>query len=275
MGVPIANGVEPSDEGCIRVDQTDSVATITISRPGKHNALSLAMWRQFHDAAIRVASAPSIRVVVIRGEGQDAFSSGADISEFGEVRQNAATAESYSDTIEQAELTLIRSRKPILALLHGICAGGACGIALACTLRFADERFRFSIPAARLGVVYHQTAVDRLVQQVGPSTAMDILMTGRFLAADEAHACGLVDAVYPADVVEERVYEYAGQIAASAPMSVEGAWAGVQAALHPHDAALRKEVARLQSAAHESADYREGIRAFLEKRPPVFGRLEG
>lgn len=275
MADPITSGGAPPDDGRIRVNQTDAVATITISRPSKHNALSLEMWRQFHDATIKVSSDDSIRVVVVRGEGRQAFSSGADISEFGEVRQNAATAESYSDTIERAERALIESRKPILALLHGICAGGASGIALACTLRFADERFQFSIPAARLGVVYHQTAVDRLVQQVGPSTAMDILVSGRFLAVDEARACGLVDAVYPTDVVEERVYEYANRVATSAPMSVEGAWAGVQAALHPHDSALREEVARLQSAAHESADYREGIQAFLEKRRPVFGTPQG
>lgn len=266
---PIEPG--PESSGRIRLVRDGLVATIVISRPGKHNALSLDMWGQLHEAADEVANDDRARVVVVRGEGTEAFSAGADISEFGEVRQDAETAERYSDTIERAEVTLIRSRKPVLAMLHGICAGGGCGIALACTLRFADEAFRFSIPAARLGVVYHQTAVDRLVQHVGPSVAMDILISGRFVGVEEAQQRGLVDVVYPTADLEQQVYDYAQMVAKRAPTSVEGAWVGVQSALQPHDGALRDEVLRLQAAAHESADYREGVQAFLEKRSPVFG----
>jgi enoyl-CoA hydratase/carnithine racemase len=262
-------------DGRIRVDQDGPIATITISRPEKHNALSLGMWRELHDAAVAVSTDDSVRVVVMRGEGTEAFSAGADISEFAEVRQDAEKANSYSQTIESTELTLVSSRKPTIAMLHGICAGGGCGIALACTLRFADHGFRFAIPAARLGVVYHQTAVDRLVQHVGPSVAMDILMSGRFIGVEEARSRGLVDAVHPAGELEEQVYRYARQVARRARVSVEGAWAGVQAALNPHDTGLRDEVVRLQVAAHDSEDYREGVRAFLEKRQPVFGPRNG
>jgi enoyl-CoA hydratase/carnithine racemase len=265
----------PARDGRVSLTRDGMIATITISRPDKHNALNVEMWRQLREVASEASRDDAVRAVVVRGEGTEAFSAGADISEFAEVRQDAATAERYSETIEAAELALIAARKPVLAMLHGICAGGGCGIALACTLRFADDAFRFAIPAARLGVVYHQTAVDRLVQHVGPSTAMDILMSGRFINGEQGLARGLVDAIYPSTELEQRVYGYAELIAKRAPTSVEGAWVGVQAALNPHDSDLRQEVARLQAAAHESADYKEGVKAFLEKRDPVFGSAAG
>jgi enoyl-CoA hydratase/carnithine racemase len=262
---------EPNETGKVTLDRAGVLATITIHRPGKHNALNLEMWRQLHDAAMGASDDEDIRVVIVRGAGRVAFSAGADISEFTEVRHDASNAREYSDTIERAERALINSRKPTIAMLHGICAGGGCGIALACTLRFADDAFRFAIPASRLGVVYHQTAVDRLVQQVGPSTAMDILISGRYILAEEAYSRRLVDALHPAADLEDRVYDYASQVAKSSRYSVEGAWVGVQAALDPHNAELRREIVRVQADAHDSTDYREGVQAFLDRRQPLFG----
>lgn len=261
-----------AESGSVSLVRDGAIGTISIQRPSKYNALSLEMWRQLHEAAAEASGDDCIRVVVVRGDGRAAFSAGADISEFTDVRGDAANARDYSDTIERAERALINTRKPTIAMLHGICAGGACGIALACALRFADHAFRFAIPASRLGVVYHQTAVDRLVQHVGPSTALDILMSGRYVAADEAYARGLVDALHPTDQLESQVYTYAEMVATAAPHSVEGAWVGVHAALDPHNTELRREIVRLQADAHDSLDYREGVQAFLEKRAPVFGQ---
>jgi enoyl-CoA hydratase/carnithine racemase len=264
---PEADGAAP---GRIRLDRDGYVAIITISQPEKHNALSVSMWSQLRDAAREVASDRGVRAVVVRGDGEAAFSAGADISEFSAARSSAADAQRYAELLEDTELALIGARKATIAMIHGICVGGGAGIALACGVRFADDDFRFSIPAAKLGVVYHQTAVDRLVQTVGPALALDILMSGRELDAAEACSCGLIRGPFPARQLETTVLDYAHTIAARAPISVEGAWVGVQLALHPGDGDLRREIARLQRDAIESQDYREGVRAFVDKRRPQF-----
>jgi len=256
--------------GRIRLDRDDHVAIITISRPEKHNALSIEMWKALRDAARDVAADSSVRAVVVRGEGRLAFSAGADIAEFNAARSSAGDAQRYAELLEETELALMGTRKPTIAMIHGLCVGGGAGIALACAVRFADEAFRFSIPASKLGVVYHQTAVDRLVHTVGPTLALDVLMSGRELDAAEARSHGLIRGPFPADELEDAAFGYARLVGSRAPIAVEGAWVGVQLALNPGSGDLHREIARLQREAIESQDYREGVRAFVDKRRPRF-----
>jgi enoyl-CoA hydratase/carnithine racemase len=155
-------------------------------------------------------------------------------------------------------------------MLHGVCAGGGAGIALSCALRFADDHLRFSIPAARLGVVYEAEAIAALVHAVGPSFAFDVLVSGRTVGSDEALRIGLVNNVLKRDELEAHVLEYAERVAANAPIPMEGAWVAIRAALEPGNEVWPSELARLQRLAIESDDFAEGVAAFLEKRPPVF-----
>jgi enoyl-CoA hydratase/carnithine racemase len=256
--------------GRIEVDHDGRVAIITINRPAKHNALSIDMWKALGEAAQSAANDPEVRAIVVRGAGRAAFSTGADIAEFSASRSSAGDAQRYAELVEDAELALINARKPTIAMIHGLCIGGGAGIALACAVRFADEAFRFGIPAAKVGVVYHQTAVERLVQIVGPALALDILMSGRSIDPTEASARGLIREPLRAAELEQAALGYARTICSRAPIPVEGAWVGVQLALHPHNADLQRELARLQRSAIESDDYREGVRAFVDKREPRF-----
>jgi enoyl-CoA hydratase/carnithine racemase len=256
--------------GKILVRRESHVEIITLSNPSKHNALDLNMWDCLRQATITAVNDSSVRVIVIRGEGTKAFSAGANISEFEAVRSTSDSIERYEKLVEDTELALAHAPKPTICLLHGICAGGGSGIALACSVRIADEAFRFSIPAAKLGVTYHQSAVTRLVAHVGPGIALDLLMSARDMCADEAIRTGLVTAVYRTDELTTRVMEYTDLLAHRAPLSIRGALASVQAALNPNDANLEQELLEIRQKVWESADYKEGIDAFLTRRAPIF-----
>ncbi len=255
----------------ILTERKGAVGILTLSQADKLNAMTLAMWDGLPDAVTALAGDPDVRAIVVRGDGAEAFSAGADISEFPEKRSTAELADRYSKSVGAGLTALAETRKPTIAMLHGVCVGGGGGIAVSCALRFADDRLRFSIPAARLGVVYEVEAISRLVQIVGPSYAFDILISGRTLDAEEALRIGLVNAVTTADALEGTVLEYAGRLAENAPMSMEGAWVAIRAAHEPWNGAWTDELEDLKRRAIESDDFAEGVRAFLEKRRPNFG----
>lgn len=254
----------------LRTERVGAVGVLTISQQDRLNALTLAMWEELPAALAELRDDPAVRVVVVRGEGQDAFSAGADISEFPVNRSTPDVAQRYSATVGAALAALASLRKPTLALLHGVCAGGGGGLAVSCALRFCDEELRFSIPAARLGVVYELEAISQLVRAVGPSHAYDILVSGRTLAADEALRIGLVTAVHPVAELEDSVMGYAGRLAENAPLSMEGAWVAIRATQEPGNDGWLRELEALKRRAIESEDFAEGVQAFLEKRPPRF-----
>jgi enoyl-CoA hydratase/carnithine racemase len=232
--------------------------------------MTLDMWDQLATEVERLGADTDVRVIVVRGDGTEAFSAGADISEFPEVRTDPDDVRRYQERVERAEQALIDVRKPTIAMLHGACAGGGAGIAMSCALRFADEALRFSIPAARLGVVYESAIVGRLVREVGPATALDILTSARTLNAEEALRKRLVSGVWPTEELSAAVTSYAQSVAANAPLSVEGAWLAIRAVEEPDVPGWRTQLAEVSSQAYTSSDYREGVRAFLEKRAPVF-----
>jgi enoyl-CoA hydratase/carnithine racemase len=258
-------------DAAVRAERRESIGVLTISQPERLNAMRRRMWDDLPRVLATLASDPGVRAIVVRGEGTEAFSAGADISEFPENRTTVEAAERYSASVSAALDAVARTRTPTIAMVHGACAGGGAGIALSCGLRFADDRLRFSIPAARLGVVYEAEAIAALVHAVGESSAFDILVSGRTVTAAEALRIGLVNAVLPPDDLEAHTLAYAARVARNAPIPTEGAWVAIRAAREPGNDAWLRELARLQRAAIESADFAEGIAAFLEKRPPSFG----
>jgi len=251
-----------------RVDVADGVATITIDRPNVRNAITLGMWEAIPDLIERVSHDQSVKAVVFRGAGERAFASGADISEFERVRMSAAAAEIYGKVVDAAITAVQACPKPTVAMIYGYCVGGGLGLTLAMDLRFAADTARFAIPAARLGVVYGLTATRALVHLVGPARAKDILFSGRAFDAREAAEMGFVNRVVPAGSLAAHTYNYLRRVAANAPLSLRGAKLSIQGIVTGE---LEIEgIRRLMGDAFDSHDYREGVRAFLEKRPPRF-----
>ncbi|HEV2358463.1 MAG TPA: enoyl-CoA hydratase [bacterium] len=255
------------DELLVRRD--GPVATVTLNRPEKHNAVTVAMWEALPGVLAPLAADPGVRAVVVRGAGDEAFASGADISEFEHVRSGAASARAYSALVATAERALADLPKPTIAMIHGFCVGGGLEIALACDLRWAGQTGRFGITAARLGIVYGLGATRRLAAAVGPSRARDLLFSGRLLEADEALAMGLVNRVYAPEELDRETYAYARGLAQQAPLSQQGAKAMLQH-LAGEGTMTDRDIAAFVEAAYESIDYREGVRAFLARRPARF-----
>ena len=254
----------------ILVEQDGAIATVVFNRPKMRNAISLAMWSEIAMLTERLSRDDSVRAIVYRGAGRDAFASGADISEFQEHRKDTATALAYGQETEAAYTAVRLCPKPTVAMIFGFCMGGAMAIAMACDLRFAAGGSRFGIPAARLSIIYGLDAVHQLVDLVGPAYAKDILYSARALDAPEALRIGLIQRLLPAAELEAYTYDYLRTVAANAPLSVRGTKAQVRAIFEGIDEAHRAELRLLSLQTFDSEDYREGTRAFLEKRPPKF-----
>ena len=254
----------------ILVERRDHIATVTFNRPHVRNAFNLAMWTALPGIIEGLARDPAVRGIVFRGAGDEAFASGADISEFKEQRKDRATAEAYNKRTEAAYHALEGCPKPTVAMIYGFCMGGAVAIAMACDLRFTADTGKFAIPAARLGIVYGLHSVKRLVSLVGPAAAKDILFSARALDVAEALHIGFVNRVLPAAELAGHTYEYLGKVAENAPLSVQAAKLVVESIVEDGGVAKQAEIARRQIAAFESEDYREGTAAFMEKRRPKF-----
>lgn len=256
--------------GRVRVEKDGALGWIVFDHPQRRNAISVEMWQAIPAAVEELAADDAVRVVILRGEGDVAFVSGADISEFEETRTGADASHSYDRRNADAFVALAQLEKPLLALIHGFCVGGGCAIALNADLRFAADDAVFAIPAARLGLGYAMLGIKALVDVVGPSRAKEIFFTARRFAADEALAMGLVNAVVPKAELEAHVRKLAEQIAANAPLTVRAVKRSILELVRDPEARDHAAVAEMVRACFESEDYKEGVRAFLEKRPPRF-----
>ncbi len=254
----------------VLVERDGAIATIVFNRPRTRNAISLAMWMEIARVTRALGEDESVRAVVYRGAGRQAFASGADISEFEEQRKDTASAQNYGAQTEAAYAAIRRCPKPTVAMIFGYCMGGAMGVAMACDLRFAAEGSRFGIPAAKLSIVYPTSAVGQLVDLVGPAYAKDILYSARAVDDREALAMGFIQRLVPADDLERVTYDYLRGVADNAPLSVHGSKVTVDLYLEGLDDERRGRVRGLAREASESQDYKEGTRAFLEKRSPRF-----
>jgi enoyl-CoA hydratase/carnithine racemase len=254
----------------VLVERSDGLATVVFNRPRLRNAISLAMWSEIARVTADLSRDDAVRAIVYRGAGVEAFASGADISEFTENRKDTESAIRYNRETHAAYEAIRYCPKPTVAMVFGFCMGGAMAIAMACDLRFAAEGSKFGIPAAKLSIVYGVESVGQLVDLVGPAYAKDILYSARAVPADEALRIGFIQRLLPVADLEGYTYEYLSTVAANAPLSVRGAKAAVQYYLEGHADARAKHLTELATEAYERHDYREGPRAFLEKRPPRF-----
>jgi enoyl-CoA hydratase/carnithine racemase len=256
--------------GLVRTERQGAIGWIVFDHPARRNAITATMWRQIPEAARALAEDPSVRVVVMRGAGETAFVSGADISEFERQRADADSGGSYDGDNAAAFAALAQIEKPTIAMIHGFCIGGGLAIALCADLRYTAEDGRFGIPAARLGLGYGMTGLDTLAKVVGASAAKEILFTARRYTAAEALQIGLVHAVVPKQALLAFVSERAEQIASNAPLTIRAAKLALREL--ERDTARRDpaRVAAAVAACYASDDYREGVRAFIEKRPPKF-----
>lgn len=259
-----------SNGGAIVVTHDGAIATVVFNRPRVRNAISLHMWAEIARVTQELAKDDSVRAIVYRGAGTDAFASGADISEFEEHRKDTETALRYNAQTSAAYTAIRECPKPTVAMIFGFCMGGAMAIAMACDLRLAAEGSKFGIPAARLSIIYGAEAVGQLVDLVGPAYAKDILYSARTVSDREALAMGLVQRLLPAAELEPYTYAYLRTVADNAPLSVRGAKETIEAYLGGMTDGHRERLRQLSLEAFESEDYKEGTRAFLEKRRPRF-----
>ena len=239
---------------------------VTLSRSDRRNAISLALWRDLRETFVRLASEKHVRSVVLTGAGEH-FSGGADIGEFERERGDAATGAVYSQTVDTCVTALMALPQPSIAAVSGYCLGGGCSLAMACDFRLAAADAVFGIPAARLGIVYSVTDTRNLVSLVGVARGRRMLFTAERVQATRAVEWGLADELTDGDPLEAAATLVA-RLHESAPLSLAGAKRTLaQLAEGVPDPS---ELAGLQRAALDSSDYREGVRAFLERRKAVF-----
>jgi enoyl-CoA hydratase/carnithine racemase len=254
--------------GEVRSFAEGTLGWIVFDHAERRNALTAQMWEAIPEAARRLGEDPAVRVVILRGAGEAAFISGADISEFERMRTGEAAA-AYDALGSRAYEAISGLGKPVLVLVHGFCMGGGMAIALQADLRYAADDAQFAIPAARLGLGYSPAGIDTLVRLVGPSAAKQLLFTAGRVDAGEALRLGLVNAVFPKAELEAGVRRIAEQIAGNAPLTLASVKRVVRG-LAPAPRFDDPGVAASVRACFESEDYQEGVRAFLEKRSPRF-----
>jgi enoyl-CoA hydratase len=248
----------------------DGIGWIVFNAPEKHNAMGLEMSQGVQRVVKSYAENPEVRVVVLTGAGEKAFMSGADISEFEKNRSNAQQAEKYAESAGGVHSAIRNLPKPTIAMIRGYCMGGGLALAAACDLRFTADNGVFAIPAARLSIAYRIDFVSWVVELVGPSYAKDILYSARRLKADEALRIGLVNRVVPAAELEKNVREYCAALVENAPLSMRATKIIVGELLK--DGSKRDEAMceRVSAECFDSADFKEGRQAFMEKRKPVW-----
>lgn len=253
----------------IYLEKDGSIGWLVLNQPAKRNALSKAMWDAIPGLLDEALADGAIRSVVIRGVDAAAFAAGADISEFESTHADPAKSKAYNRAVHAASRRLMRFEKPVIAMIQGPCVGGGCGIALACDMRLADASAKFAIPPAKLGLVYNLQDTKLLVDAVGPSKAKDILFTGRLVRADEALQMGLVDRLIEASALEAEVRALCATIAEGSQFTHRASKQIVRQILDGVAEDTDETLAMFDSA-FRGEDYREGTRAFMEKRKPKF-----
>ena len=255
--------------GQIRVTRNGPLAEIIFDHPERRNAITADMWRAIPEVARELDADDRVRVVVLRGEGELAFISGADISQF-EKQRSGEDAAQYDIQNAQAYDAITSIGKPVLAAIHGFCIGGGCAIALTADLRFCADDAVFAIPAARLGLGYEQPGIATLIRIVGEPRAKEIFMTARRFDAKEAEAMGLVNRVLPKAELNAYIEKTVELIADNAPLTLRAAKSSFTDLARSETSRRPDEVKSAIRNCFDSDDYAEGVRAFLEKRRPAF-----
>jgi enoyl-CoA hydratase len=247
-----------------------STLHIRFSNPEKHNALSVDMWEAVPPLLALAREDDRVRLVVFSGAGGKAFVSGADISQFADMRAAREAVSRYEAMAEQTLTSIHDFPKPTLACIRGYCIGGGVNVAIACDMRIASTDSVFAIPAARLGLGYRFSAMKNLVDLIGPGAAKDLFFTARRIDAAEAKSLGLVSRICAPDALDELLNQYTSALADNAPLTVAAGKAITREILKASsdiDTALCTSLIR---GCFDSNDYTEGRTAFMQKRKPVF-----
>jgi enoyl-CoA hydratase/carnithine racemase len=246
-----------------------AILHIRFNNPAKHNALSVDMWEAVPPLLEKAERDDSVRVVVLSGEGEKAFISGADISQFEDMRAAKEAVKRYEAMAEAALQGIHDFAKPTIACIRGYCIGGGLNVAISCDLRVASSNSVFSVPASRLGLGYRYSAMKNLTDLVGPGFAKDIFFTARRLDAAEALRIGLINRVAEPAGLDALLAEYTTAITTGAPLTIKAGKRIIRDVLKSTEPDM--ETARKMILdCFESEDYAEGRRAFMEKRKPVF-----
>jgi enoyl-CoA hydratase/carnithine racemase len=246
------------------------VGYLTFNNPERHNAVSLEMWEAAEGFLDDFRSDDNIRVVVVTGAGSKAFVSGADISKFENERATKEASERYNAAVDRAYNAFYNFPKPTIAMIRGYCIGGGVGLALCCDMRICTEGSKFAVPAAKLSLGYRYDPLKKLVDVVGPSFAKEIFFTARQFTAAEAQTMGLVNRVLPDGELESYVRNYADVIAANAPLTIDSVKFIVAQTVLDESKRDLKKCEEMVQACFASNDYKEGRKAFMEKRKPLF-----
>ena len=249
---------------------SDGVGVITFNNPEKRNAMSLDMWEGLGHALVELRDDADVRVVILVGAGDKAFVSGADISQFENNRHNAEASEEYAKRSAAQRALLADYPKPTIACIRGFCLGGGMQVAMLADIRIASDNGQFGIPAAKLGIAYGYDGLKNLVSLVGPSWARLLMYTGMRIDAAEAERIGLVDRVMPDTELWGATMEIARTISGNAPLAIQAAKITIAQVLKDPDRRDMDAIKAIGTACMDSEDFREGRRAFMEKRKPGF-----
>jgi Enoyl-CoA hydratase/carnithine racemase len=260
--------MQSANDDSIAVSRDGTIATVTLNRPQKLNALTRDMWHRLGVAIHELSAQDDLRCIVIRGAGERAFSPGNDIGEFAHQRSNKAQARAYGAVMHATARILAECKVPMVAQIHGICVGGGLEIAALCDLRICGTSSRFGAPIKNLGLVMAYAEMAPLVRLVGPSVALEILLEGRIFDAAEAKSMGLVTRVVADDQVASEVAATAARIAAGAPLVAR--WHKRFARRLADETPIQPDEADECFDCFDTEDFRIGYAAFLAKRKPEF-----
>ncbi len=248
----------------------DGVGLITFNQPEKRNAISMEMWTGLGEIMDEFAEDSSVSVVIVTGAGNKAFVSGADISQFEKSRNSADAQAEYDRATGIGRNKFQAFKKPVIARIRGFCMGGGLAIAMATDIRIASADSQFGIPAARLSIAYAPDAVKRLIDLVGPAHARMILYTAKRIDAAEAERIGLINKMTTEEALNDVVLDIARSIADNAPLSVAASKLTINEMLKDESQRDMEVVKKMGEVCFNSADYKEGRTAFMEKRAPRF-----
>jgi enoyl-CoA hydratase/carnithine racemase len=249
-------------------EKQDGIAYVTINRPNVLNALNAATWRDLRTAFEDAQDDPAVRGVILTGAGDKAFIAGADINELANV---TATAAEQTSRFGQAVLDLIEHLgKPVIAAVNGFALGGGCETAMACTIRIGAEGAQFGQPEVKLGLVPGGGGTQRLPRLIGKGRALQLILSGEMISAQEAYRIGLVNEVVPVVELRTRAEAMLHQIFANAPLAVKYGLEAVNKGLETSQSEGLSLEAAFFGLCASTADKEEGTRTFLEKRPAHF-----
>lgn len=251
------------------MERSESIATLVFNRSDKKNSFSLAMFKQLGELLTELEKDSKVKLLILKGVDETAFSAGADIAEFLENRFSSQKAKDYNDATLESIEKLYRFPKPTIALIKTLAIGGGLELANSCDFRFASSGSKLGITAANIGIIYNLVSTKRLVNLIGPTKAKELLYTAKLITAEEGKEIGLVDYIYPLGEIEEKCLEFARQIIRKSSVANNGIKQVIQAIIDG-DNEETEEIEKLILESFSSDDYKEGIEAFLEKRKPNF-----